>query len=433
MQDNTSPSQPSAEVSGTGSSGLVSASDLVSRAHCPYRQSSLLQQALAPDKMRVAFFLGAGCPMAIRVADGAGTKPLIPDVKGLTKLICDSLSAAVSHKAAFETVLRRLSESGKTEPNVEEILSYIRALAEVVGSHGIEGLSTQVLTDLDKEICRVTTEVMKVRLTQDNTPYHQLATWISGIPRTQSVEIFTCNYDLLTDQALEERQVPYFDGFVGSDSTFFNLASMEQDNLPSRWARLWKVHGAINWWRTAKGDFERRKESASSDQQMIYPSHLKYLESRRMPYLAMMDRLKTFLSRGQAVLVTCGYSFSDEHLNEAILQGLAANPTAVCFALLFGDRKTAPNAVTKARKHSNLRLLATDGAVLGTIEADWHSDEKREHVLHGVAVQTGEMMSRTSAPAERCKFLLGDFASLGRFLAQQIAFGQDENEQSNAK
>jgi hypothetical protein len=194
MQEITHPSQPLAEESGTESTPLASGSDMVSRAHCPYRQSSLLQQALAPDKMRVAFFLGAGCPMAIRVADGAGTKPLIPDVKGLTKLICDSLSSAASYKAPFETVLRRLGESGKTEPNVEEILSYIRALAEVVGSSGIEGLSTQVLTDLDKEICRVTTEVMKVRLTEDNTPYHQLATWIRGIPRTQSVEIFTCNY-----------------------------------------------------------------------------------------------------------------------------------------------------------------------------------------------------------------------------------------------
>jgi len=52
--------------------------------HCPYRQASLIQQALTPDKMRVAFFLGAGCPTSIRIADGAGTRPLIPDVSGLT-------------------------------------------------------------------------------------------------------------------------------------------------------------------------------------------------------------------------------------------------------------------------------------------------------------------------------------------------------------
>jgi hypothetical protein len=82
MQKITHPSQPLTEEVGTELIALASGSDMISQAHCPYRQSSLLQQALAPDKMRVAFFLGAGCPMAIRVADGAGTKPLIPDVKG---------------------------------------------------------------------------------------------------------------------------------------------------------------------------------------------------------------------------------------------------------------------------------------------------------------------------------------------------------------
>ncbi len=38
--------------------------------HCPYRQSTLLQQALAPDKMRIAFLLGAGCPVSIRISEG---------------------------------------------------------------------------------------------------------------------------------------------------------------------------------------------------------------------------------------------------------------------------------------------------------------------------------------------------------------------------
>ena len=39
--------------------------------YCPYRQSTLLQQALAPGKMRIAFLLGAGCTVSIRMPDGA--------------------------------------------------------------------------------------------------------------------------------------------------------------------------------------------------------------------------------------------------------------------------------------------------------------------------------------------------------------------------
>jgi hypothetical protein len=189
--------------------------------HCPYRQASLLQQALAPDKMRVAFFLGAGCPTAIRVPDGTGTKPLIPDIDGLTKQVASTLNATAKLKTSFAVILQRLSASGKAAPNIEEILSHIRALQEVIGSGNIDGLSQKDLLELDKEICRITTSVVSVQLPSDDTPYHHLAAWIGGVTRAHPIEVFTPNYDLLTEQALEKQRVPYFDGFIGSDRTFF--------------------------------------------------------------------------------------------------------------------------------------------------------------------------------------------------------------------
>ena len=71
--------------------------------------------------------------------------------------------------------------------------------------------------------------------------------------------------------------------------------------------------------------------------------------------------------------------------------------------------------------HANLSLLAADGAVLGTIDRDWRSDERVEHPLHGLAAQAVELKGRTEAPSDRCKFLLGDFKSFGEFLARQLA------------
>lgn len=389
--------------------------------HCPYRQAKLLQQALAPDKMRVAFFIGAGCPMAIRVPDGEGTRPLIPDVAGLTARVRQAIEASDLLKDDFATLLVRLEKTGNKKPNVEEILSYIRVLGEVAGGGAVDGLTPESLTALDREICKLTTEVVSASLPGDDSPYHYLAAWIGGIARTNAVEIFTSNYDLLVEQALEAQKVPYFDGFVGSHRTFFDLPSMEQDKLPSRWARLWKVHGSVNWWRSPTGDVERRANPEAGDRQMIYPSHLKYDQSRRLPYLAMLDRLKSFMASGQAVLITCGYSFSDQHLNEAILQGLSGNATAICFGLLFGDLASAQEGVKKARRQPNLSLLAADGAVVGSIERSWHADERTDDPLHGLAVRSGAMHPRTSAPAERCKFLLGDFRSFGEFLARQLS------------
>lgn len=348
---------------------------------------------------------------------------MIPDISGLTGRVRDALEASVQFKDGFTTVATRLADGGIARPTIEDILSHVRAVSEIVGNGKIDGLSKDALGLLDAEICRLTTESVRADLPTIDTPYHQLAAWIGGIQRTHSVEVFSPNYDLLAEQALEQVRIPYFDGFVGSKHTFFDLPSIEQDSLPARWARLWKVHGSINWWRTPTGEVERRMAGEEKDRQMIYPSHLKYDQSRRMPYLAMLDRLRSFLTGGQAVLITCGYSFNDQHLTDVIVQGLSGNPTAVCFGLLYSDRANFSKAVERARKQPNLSLLAADGAVLGTIDHDWHSEEKKDHPLHGLAAQAGEMKARSASPPERCKFLLGDFAALGEFLARQLSQG----------
>ena len=394
--------------------------------HCPYRQSTLLQQALAPDKMRIAFLLGAGCPVSIRVPDGTGTKPLIPDIRGLTNAVHAQLSASAEHKVSYASLCKRFEGGPPKNPTIEDMLSHIRALHDVVRSGSIDGLDKAALASLDKAICKLTTTVVGVQLPDTRTPYHQLANWIGGIQRTHAIEVFTPNYDLLIEQALEAHKLPYFDGFVGSKEAFFDLTSMENSSLPARWSRLWKVHGSVNWWRTPKDEVVRREQHADDDRQMIYPSHLKYDQSRRMPYLAMLDRLREFLGRGQVVLVTCGYSFADQHLNEVILHGLRSNPTAICFALLFGQRTNYPEAMREAQMHPNLSLLAADGAVLGTIDRAWRADEQAGHAMHGVSVSKATSGVAAGATPDHCEFLLGDFKAFGSFLAQQLSRTDDD-------
>lgn len=394
--------------------------------HCPYRQSALLQQALAPDKMRIAFLLGAGCPVSVRIPEGDGTKPLIPDIRGLTELVNDTLRKSEALKSNYAVLLERLKGGAPANPTIEDILSHIRALQDVVRDGNIDGLDKATLLALDAKICAITTSVVGVPLPGPNTPYHQLATWIGGIPRAHPIEIFTPNYDLLVEQALEARKIAYFDGFVGSKQAFFDLTSMENDSLPPRWSRLWKVHGSVNWWRTPNDEVVRREGHSAGDRQMIYPSHLKYDQSRRMPYLAMLDRLREFLARGQAVLVTCGYSYTDQHLNEVILHGLRSNPTAICFGLVYGARSGYPDALTKARMHPNLSVLAADGAVLGTVERDWRADEQTGHPMHGVSVVKQKVTPEGPETSKNCEFLLGDFKHFGDFLAQQLFRSDDE-------
>jgi hypothetical protein len=392
------------------------------QSHCPYRQSILLQQALASNKMRIAFLLGAGCPVSIRIPEANDqTRPLIPDIAGLTSLVSNTLREDDALKNSYATLLARFDANSR--PNIEEILSHLRALLDVVRQGAIDGLNRAALQALDTKICELIAGQVRAPLPEATTPYHHLAAWISATSRAHPIEVFTPNYDLLVEQAFESRRVPYFDGFVGSREAFFDLTSMESDALPARWARLWKLHGSINWWRTATEDVVRKEQNSTGDRHMIYPSHLKYDQSRRLPYLAMLDRLRDFLGRGQAVVVCCGYSFADQHLNEVIMNGLRSNPTAMCFGLMYGGRAQYKEGMLCASRHPNLSLLAEDGAVLGTLDRDWHNIDEGAHPLHGLSSRFEP--DAADGQAARNKFLLGDFKKLGEFLAYQLNRSED--------
>jgi hypothetical protein len=392
--------------------------------HCPYRRATDLLQRLAPGKMRIGFLVGAGCPLAVQVHDGEKTKPLIPDITGLTKLVKDTLNLNIELKDVAQNAWHRVAGRGFSMPTVEDVLGHIRTLKSLCGNgNTIDGFPHDLLTKLDFAICEQIREIVKHPLPTRDTPYHALASWIQAIARDKPVEIFTTNYDLLLEQALEDQGVPYFDGFVGSDNAFLDLESMAEDDLPARWARLWKIHGSINWWvtMTEKKKIRRSRNKIEGEQLLIYPSHLKYDESRQMPYLAMIDRLRAFLRSEQCVLLTCGYSFGDEHINAYIKQGLTGNPNAACLGMIFNDRADAPKAVELARRHANLSLLAADGGIIGTVDHNWHSEVKDTNLAYPIAVGTDLPDWRTKAPAEQCKWLLGDFEAFGQFLKHQLS------------
>jgi hypothetical protein len=374
-----------------------------------------LRQALSQDKRPISFFLGAGCPMSISIVQDGKAKPLIPDIAGMTAQVFAELSKSDLNES-LGAVLKHFEVDGKAKPNIEEFLSHVRLLRQVAGNESVRGLKADKLEMLDDASCKFISKAASVSLPNVNTPYHHLTAWIGAINRLYPIQLFTTNYDLLAEQALEENRVPYFDGFVGTRDTFFDLQAMEQDQLPTRWARLWKIHGSINWAEDEDGKIHRR--SSNGSKQLIYPSHLKYDESRRMPYLAMLDRLRTFLGQPAAILIVCGYSFGDEHLNEVILQGLQGNSTASAFALMYSQLSKHASAANLAGTRSNLNILARDAGVLGTRSAPWSATD-------GKPVQSGApAVTWTADPhnqsSYRSEFVLGDFAKLGLFLQEII-------------
>lgn len=417
--------------------------------HDPVRQLKYLRQTLSQNKKPLGFFLAAGCPLAVKMPYGKW--PLIPDVAGLTKFVSDELKAKDKKKNNYDLLLDELIKTGNKNPNIEDILSFVRGLKQVsVGAKDVRGLTENNLTELEKAICKKIVEKTNVALPNRETPYHQLAQWIHLIDRGDSpIECFTTNYDLLTEQAFEETGVAYFDGFVGSRQPFFDLRAIEDSLIPKHWTRFWKVHGSINWYLNSKQEIYRSTEIKECDSCIIDPSHLKYDQSRKMPYLALIDRLNYFLRQPSAVLITCGYSFGDIHLNDTIVNALKANPTAMVIALLHDtytyedkDNKMVSRyekAFSYAKDRFNLSAWTYDEAVIGGQQGKWNvskTDTFPDDNLADAIIQSAETKKTEGPDAKEEKIIhyqlqLGNFAKLGNFL--QALIGKEQFKLDDAK
>jgi hypothetical protein len=391
--------------------------------HDPVRQLKYLRQSLSQEKKPLGFFLAAGCPLAVNMP--TGKHPLIPDVEGLTTYINNALKSKDKKKSnIFDKLLEEVNKSGKSISNVEDILSFVRGLKQVsVGATDVRGFTEEQLKTIEEDICKKIVEKLKVSLPDKITPYHQLAQWIHNIERDSPVEIFTTNYDLLVEQAFEDIGVPYFDGFVGSRKPFFDLRAVEDSLIPKHWSRLWKIHGSINWFQKPDNQVYRSTNINESDSCIIYPSHLKYDQSRKMPYLALIDRLSSFLRNNSAVLIISGYSFSDEHLNDTIINALKANPTAMVIGLLYNtfiydDKGTKltryERAISLAESRSNLSMWAFDEAIIGGLRGKWKISKTPMEDEDNVAKAIVEISDTQH------ELKLGDFKIFGNFLQELI-------------
>lgn len=394
--------------------------------HDPIRHLEYLRHSLSQPDSPIGFLLSAGCPLAVKMP--VGEPPLIPDIKGLTLWICDNLKA----NEKFRVLLKGLIDNGKDEPNIEDILSFIRALLLVSKGGMVKELSTKDLEDLEKVVCTEITKRVNKTLPDQETPYHNLAKWIDSIDRKNAIEIFTTNYDLLMEQALDDLGVPYFDGFVGSRRTFFDLKAVENDLIPHHWTRLWKMHGSINWYQE-KDSIYRSTEVKEEECSLIHPSHLKFDESRKMPYLALLDQLSRFIKRKSSMLIVIGYSFNDFHINDTIINALNANPTAMVLGLMFGTHQFVqegnqiidryPVAYRKAERQHNLNIWSDDKAVIGTNVSLWKtskssSDSQIQKFVENVVTEDDKTIVSSNIK-------LGDFKVLSDFLRSLIGHDKD--------
>jgi len=367
--------------------------------HNPDRYMFDFRQLISNGRKKIGILIGAGAPVSINVSTDDTYRPLIPNIEGLTQIVRESLDIIDSE--IYDTLSKRINTT-----NLERILSDVRTLAEIIGDNEAYGGNSESFKKLEKSICESIKKVVSQPLPEAQNPYSELVSWINGINRSHGVEIFTTNYDLLCEDALERSQTPYFDGFTGSRYAFFDPASISTNDLPPRWVRLWKLHGSIGWKLHENGKIIRVPECDFST--MVYPSHIKYSETQAAPFSSLFERLKGFLAEPDSLLITTGFSYADAHISSKISECLSANPTTAVIAFQYKKIEEERDAVTLALKTPNLSVYCRDGAVINSISAGWKTGE--------LPAKNWDSVQKEYLNDQK-EFLLGDFKSLARFLA----------------
>lgn len=376
--------------------------------HDPDRFMADLRQILSQGRKRIGLLVGAGAPMSIKldvnrkIAD-AGS-PLIPGVDELTSLVSKELANEVD-RVAISGVANALGPNA----NIEQILSQVRLLERALGEVKVHGLDSQGYADLGKSICNHIGKVVGARLPTERNAYNELIAWISGTLRSHAVEIFCSNYDLLFEEAFELARAPYFDGFTGGASPFFDPVTVASDDLPSRWSRLWKLHGSIGWGMEGANIVRGRGRDSTN---LIFPDHLKYDLTQKQPYTALFERLRQFLLNPDTLLLTVGFSFRDAHISAVIEEALAMNANAAAIAFQYNPLEGEQAVCRIAADRPNLSVYAADGAVINGVVGRWRPGEIQKS-WEEIRPTFWSVRVEGDPPC----FLLGDFSRFARFCA----------------
>lgn len=343
---------------------------------------------LAARSRHVCAFLGAGSSKACG----------LPDVVRLQELVLAALEDG--QRAAFQTQLH--------DRNLEQALSRTRRIAALLegGAGEVDGLDAASASELDREVCRLIVQHLDLA-GADLEPALRFAAWASQSDYSLPLELFTVNYDLLLETALERLGVPYFDGFIGSLRAGFRTELVEagptdrSDWLPPFLVRLWKLHGSVSWeWEAGERTEVVRLGApvASGRPAAIYPSDTKYDESRRVPFVVLQDRFRRALDVPETLVLISGYSWGDGHLNEMLFNAAKRRPRTEFVSF---SRTTLPEVlIGRAEALPNVQALASNEAVLGGVRAHWDASTDLPDVWVGG------------------KCVLGDFRHLAAFLAR---------------
>lgn len=338
----------------------------------------------------VAFLLGSGCSSYYHDDTQVGIPTMAPMAKAfLAEVVADEESTFITQAERDELkgTLGLDISAEEYQTNLERLLEVLFSLKFVLNRSSNDGMKSLDKT-IENIIKKVTQYVLKCCTegkfsvgdvsveTLYQAFYQKLIFRDRALPRPW---IFTTNYDLFNETAMDRLGIPYCNGFSGAierrfNPTIFRYSLAEQLDITSRkWTAvdnfvyLCKLHGSVNWIEEGHTLFPVREMQETprdaAARVLIYPTPAKQNASFGSPYVDLIREFHGRIVRDQSVLFTLGYGFGDEHINNIIFQAL----TIPNFRLIAFLPPSAPDVPKQLRelKDPRIWMIGGDGPVEG--------------------------------------------------------------------
>lgn len=279
-----------------------------------------------------AFLIGAGCSKC------AG----LPLTAELTEIAIESDELDATSKAILAAIKKLFD--GATSSHIEDYLSELVDLL-AIAERRVERGASQARVPIDGkfysyEQLRAAGEQIKLSISNAIDKQVEIKTHRAFVRAVHQpvrvgktapgsiVDYLVLNYDTVVEDALAIERIPFTDGIEGGVTGWWNPDTFNRDDLA---ARVLKLHGSVDWCEIAEDPLPRRIAPKLQVQDMqdrrilIWPASTKYRETQLDPFAQLADRARRVMRpvRGsQRVLVICGYSFGDAHINFEIDRAL---------------------------------------------------------------------------------------------------------------
>lgn len=273
---------------------------------------------------------------------GAGTSreagyPMMP---ALTRQVLSELKPP--ERALLELALDAANisyDEDTCEPNIE-------VLSDLVIAHRINSNDSRffLLEENIKEL------ILRHILSIEDPHVENHVTFINALKRRSfglpcTVWIFTTNYDLLFEVAAAKANVVLENGFTGTTDRYFNSAAFsnvtgviqgrgfkKNQNLV---IKLVKLHGSVSWFSHGGQIYERHPLGITGNEPrlMVLPRKKKVMETLSSPYETLFNYAARIIGTQCKNIVSCGFSFGDEHINQYLLTPALNSRQCRLFAL----------------------------------------------------------------------------------------------------